>query len=60
MDGTWLSDVPLIYINEIGENITSNLRLFADNSLLYLAVETPQDALILQDNLDKLTGTLGI
>ena len=45
----------LIYINDIGENITSNLRLFADDSLLYCVVEIPQDCLSLQEDLDKLT-----
>ena len=45
----------LIYINDIGENITSNLRLFADDSLVYLAIETPQDCLTLQKDLDKLS-----
>ena len=34
----------LIDINDIGENITSTLRLFADDSLLYRAVEIPQDS----------------
>ena len=45
----------LIYINDIGENITSTLRPFADDSLLYCAVEMPQDCQSLQDDLDKLT-----
>ena len=45
----------LIYINDIGENITSNLRLFADDSLVYFAIETPQDCLTLQKDLDKLS-----
>ena len=45
----------LIYINDIGENITSTLRLFADDSLLYCTVEIPQDCQSLQDDLDKLT-----
>ena len=45
----------LIYINDIGENITSTLRLFADDSLLYCAVEIQQDCQSLQDDLDKLS-----
>ncbi|KAK2568354.1 RNA-directed DNA polymerase from mobile element jockey [Acropora cervicornis] len=45
----------LIYINDIGEHITSNLRLFADDSLLYCAIDIPQDCLALQEDLDKLS-----
>ncbi|XP_074616985.1 uncharacterized protein LOC141876332 isoform X2 [Acropora palmata] len=45
----------LIYINDIGEHITSNLRLFADDSLLYSAIDIPQDCLALQEDLDKLS-----
>ena len=54
--GTVLGPVMfLIDINDIGENITSTLRLFADDSLLYRAVEIPQDCQSLQEDLDKLT-----
>ena len=45
----------LIYIKDIEENITSRFRLFANDSLLYCAVEIPQDCQSLQDDLDKLT-----
>ena len=45
----------LIYINDIGEHITSNLRLLADDSLLYCAIDIPQDCLALQEDLDKLS-----
>ena len=45
----------LIYINNIGESITSNLRLFADNSLLYLAIETQENCLTLQEDLNRLS-----
>ncbi len=44
----------LLYINDIGDNILSKLRLFADDSLLYLGIENRQDSLQLQEDLDKL------
>ena len=44
-----------IYINDIGKNITSNLRLFSDDSLLYCAIDIPQDCLALQEDLEKLS-----
>ena len=40
----------LIYIIDIGDGIYSNLRLFAHDSLLYLAIETPNDAAQRQNN----------
>ena len=44
----------LLYINDIGQNINSNLRLFADDSLLYLAVTSKNDCERLQQNLNKM------
>lgn len=44
----------LLYINDIGENINSKLRLFADDSLLYLAVSTETHCEKLQKDLDTL------
>lgn len=44
----------LIYIIDIGDGIYSNLRLFTHDSLLYLAIETPNDATKrLQDKLSQ-------
>ena len=43
----------LIYIIDIGDGIYSNLRLFAHDSLLYLVIDTPNDAAQLQN--DKTT-----
>ena len=46
LQGTFLGPLMfLIYENDIGENITSNMRLFADDSLLYCAIDIPQDCL---------------
>ena len=36
-------------------HLLSNLRLFADDSLVYFAIETPHDCLTLQKDLDKLS-----
>ena len=44
----------LIYINDIAENITSNIRLFADNCVLYRTINSTADNLALQQDLDKL------
>lgn len=46
----------LVYINDMGSDLstTTSLKLFADDSLLFMSVENQQDALTLQDDLDKL------
>ena len=44
----------LIYINDIIENITSKLRLFADDCLLYRVITSEQDTVALQKDLDIL------
>ena len=42
----------LLYINDISTNIHSPLRLFADDCLLYRVINTEQDALQLQQDLN--------
>ena len=44
----------LLYIKDIGEGLSSRMRLFADDSLLFGIVKSTNDALQLQTNLDKL------
>ena len=44
----------LIYINDIIENITSKLKLFADDCLLYRTITSEQDTMALQKDLDTL------
>jgi hypothetical protein len=44
----------LLYINDIGDDIKSKLRLFADDSLLYLVIDCTDDCSQTQKNLDKL------
>ena len=44
----------LIYINDIGINTKSRIRLFADDTLLYATVSSKDDANTLQQDLDSL------
>lgn len=45
----------LLYINNIGRGISSEIRLFADDCLLYRKVFSPEDAFALQSDLDQLS-----
>ena len=45
----------LIYINDIISNINANIRLFADDTSLYIIVDTPENAAeILNNDLDTI------
>ena len=44
----------LIYINDIAKEIASDIRLFADDSILYRQVLTMEDHIILQRDLHRL------
>ena len=44
----------LFYFNDKGINIKSRIRLFADDTLLYAAVSSKDDANTLQQDLDSL------
>ena len=48
----------LIYINDIAENINSNICLFADDCVVYNQIDSLQDHLILQEDLNKLVEPL--
>jgi len=45
----------LVYINDINKEVESTLRLFADDSLLYRQIKSPEDQNILQRDIDKLS-----
>ena len=44
----------LIYINDIAENINFNILLFTGSCVVYRQIDSPQDHLILQEDLNKL------
>ena len=44
----------LIHINDISENISSNIRLFADDCVCYREINTENDCKELQKDIDKL------
>ena len=44
----------LFYINDIRENITSSVRLFADDTIMYMTIRSDKDAELLQKDFDQL------
>ena len=44
----------LLFINDIHENLDSTLGLFADDALLYRSINTMNDSVILQNDIEKL------
>jgi len=44
----------LVYINDINENITSSVCLFADDCVIYKTITSPQDPEQLQEGLHKI------
>ena len=44
----------LIYINDLPDDISATVRLFADDCVSYSNIKSHQDATRLQDDLDKL------
>ncbi len=53
--GTILAPVLfLLYINDISENIKSQIRLFAEDGIIYREINNDQDRVTLQEDLDNL------
>ena len=44
----------LVYINDLSSKVSSKVRLFADDCLLYRIITTGADAFLLQSDLEKL------
>ena len=44
----------LCYINDLPTCVSSDIRLFADDCLLYRTIHSQQDAVILQEDLNML------
>jgi hypothetical protein len=45
----------LLYVNDIGEGVNSEVKLFADDCLLYRTTESESDTKQLQEHLSKMT-----
>jgi exonuclease III len=44
----------LLYINDIADSINSPMRLFADDSILYREINSPEDHILLQQDIDRV------
>jgi hypothetical protein len=44
----------LFYINDLQSRLTSKIRLFADDTIIYLTIANEEDASTLQEDLNKL------
>ena len=44
----------LLYIYNINEGVNSQMRMFADDSIVYREIQTSADHLALESNLNKL------
>ena len=49
----------LLYINDVNNAITSQIKLFADDSALYRKIRNQDDKVILQNDLDTISSWTG-
>lgn len=45
----------LIYVNDLPDNINSSIKLFADDCVIYREINNPNDTLVLQSELNKVS-----
>ena len=45
----------IVYINNLHDNVCSNVRLFVDDTALYLTTESEDDSSTFQNGLDRLS-----
>ena len=46
--------IPIFYISDLSDSLSSNVRLFADDTIVYLTIHSDADSQVLQKDLDKL------
>ena len=44
----------IFYINDLPDSLSSNVRLFADDTIVYLTIQSDTDSQVFQKDLDKL------
>ena len=45
----------LLYMNDVSENISSSIRLFADDCIIYCSISNNDDTTLLQKDLDEIS-----
>ena len=47
------------YINDLPLSVSSNVKLYADDTLIYRVINTSEDTTLLQENLDAVPDPMG-